>query len=602
MKRICNLHFAICILQFAMVFVLLGVPSASSQPPNPPAVDDVQDLVFLAEARPLLIRLHVRVDGKPLSAAWDDLMKFLFTTLDVNGDGALNAQEVERARTADQILGGGLGRRGFGGVMAQAPAGPTLEALDADKDGKVTPAELAAYYRKNGLAPVQMGGAQANPLGMANSFLGGRTDPTVAAVSAAAFARLDADKDGKLTQAELAAAPASLLPMDEDEDDIITARELVPDARPSTNLLDQFQMMAGPRGGANPADSNLVPLASPGEVPETLVRSMLERYGPKVDKPEEKRLGRMHLGLDAAMFARLDKNGDGAIDAAELAGFAKRPPDLEMVLRLGKKEATAARLEILPALLAEKATMKDGLAFLDLGTTRLDLQAGGEDGADRFSGLIRQQSVAQLKQADTNGDGVIDEGEAKNSRSFRGLFKSMDRDGDGKVTEQEMAAYFAQARELQTRARAACVSLVLVDQSRGLFDLLDANRDGRLSVREMRGAAALVAKLDRDGKGHLTSADIPRSYQLTLKRGPGGAGGLDPAAAFAALYGGSGSTEPAAPKGGPAWFRKMDRNRDGDVSPREFLFSAEQFRKIDTDGDGLISTAEAERYEASLRK
>ena len=46
----------------------------------------------------------------------------------------------------------------------------------------------------------------------------------------------------------------------------------------------------------------------------------------------------------------------------------------------------------------------------------------------------------------------------------------------------------------------------------------------------------------------------------------------------------------------------MDRNRDGDVSRKEFLFSDELFRQIDTDGDGLISVEEAERYDAQLRK
>jgi hypothetical protein len=55
------------------------------------------------------------------------------------------------------------------------------------------------------------------------------------------------------------------------------------------------------------------------------------------------------------------------------------------------------------------------------------------------------------------------------------------------------------------------------------------------------------------------------------------------------------------PARGPLWFRKMDRNGDGDVSPREFLGSRDDFRRIDTDGDGLISAEEAERYDAAVR-
>lgn len=44
---------------------------------------------------------------------------------------------------------------------------------------------------------------------------------------------------------------------------------------------------------------------------------------------------------------------------------------------------------------------------------------------------------------------------------------------------------------------------------------------------------------------------------------------------------------------GVEWFRGMDRNRDGDVSSREFTGSPEAFHRLDTDRDGLISPEEA---------
>ena len=51
----------------------------------------------------------------------------------------------------------------------------------------------------------------------------------------------------------------------------------------------------------------------------------------------------------------------------------------------------------------------------------------------------------------------------------------------------------------------------------------------------------------------------------------------------------------------PVWFRKMDRNNDGDISPREWLGTDEDFAAIDADGDGLISADEAIAFEAKKK-
>ena len=49
-----------------------------------------------------------------------------------------------------------------------------------------------------------------------------------------------------------------------------------------------------------------------------------------------------------------------------------------------------------------------------------------------------------------------------------------------------------------------------------------------------------------------------------------------------------------AESAGPVWFRKMDRNNDGDLSPHEFVGPRAAFDRLDADGDGLVDRQEAE--------
>jgi Ca2+-binding EF-hand superfamily protein len=353
----------------------------------------------------------------------------------------------------------------------------------------------------------------------------------------------------------------------------------------------------GPGKGLNLA----LLVSTPGEAPTGLAQKMRERYG------KDGKLDRKAMRLDEATFTALDANDDGVLDDNELARFVKRAPDLELIVRLGTREEGEGRVGVVsakggPAPLAGMVRMLPGLALLDLGVTRAELRVSDEYKMDRLGGVLRQQYGALFKQADKNGDGVVDATEAGSNNLFRGAFQAMDRDGDGKVSEAEFNAYLDLLQQLQARARRACVTLVLSDESRGLFDLLDVDRDGRLSVRELRGAVELLGKLD-GGKGHLTRADLPRSYRLTVRSGAAKKGGFDFSAIFEDIYGGSYQAEADdRPAAGPAWFRKMDRNRDGDVSRREWLGSEELFRRIDADGDGLISAAEAARYDALMRR
>jgi Ca2+-binding EF-hand superfamily protein len=573
-------------LSLAGILAAAAVLYAAASDEKPRAADsrDVQDFVLLAEQRPVLVRLHVFLDGKPFRDVWDEFVERMFKSLDRDGDGVLNADEALHTPPAAVLFGNGF----FNGISY-----PSMDALDADRDGKLTLDELKAYYRKNGVAPFQFQVHQdPAPLPFPANLRQPPPPPSSAAVTEALFSVLDANHDGKLSRDELAAAPAVLLRLDQNDDEMVSVQEIMTGADLRHAPARETKRL-----------SDLAPvfLVHSSEPDGDLARQLLSRYCK--GKAEGKTLSRQEIGLDEATFKQLDANGDGTLEADELSRFARRAPDLEMTFRLGSNGFREKPAEVHgPSPLAAKLHPLRLGTVLDLGSTRFDLVSDVRREPPYPVQVVRQFYKGQFGNADKGNKGYLDQKDAEGAPLFRSVFKQMDRDGDGKVTEKELTEFLELVHQQQAQAKASCALLTFGDEGNGLFDLMDINRDGRLSIREMRQAVKLLETLDRDGDGLLSRDEVPQSFELSLAPGGVGNSQLPPRLAMVVVRAGPLRPPTPRPTAGPLWFRAMDRNGDGDVSRREFPGTDEEFAAIDADGDGLISAEEATRYDALMRK
>lgn len=553
--------------------IALALASLGADAPSPPPAatsrpEAVQDVVFLGDRRPIFVRLRIALGDRPFRAAWADSVAAMHAFLDRDGDGTVTRAEAERGSLATLV------RIANGGTTAM----PRGDLDGRPRDGVISRDELAEALR-TALGPFRV---QAGKL----------AGPSVDSV----FERLDRDANGQIDRAELDAAEATLRRLDLDEDELIDAAETEPFADPNSAATDG---MAG--GRARAAEAPPVLDLAPDEGTLRPVRALLTRYdkarpgGPATGG--DNKLTAAEFAIDPAAFARADADGDAALDVEELRRFLARvAPDLTLDVTVpadpaGKPSAVVAPGTAVPAWARVRA-LGDGEIEIAADEARLEFRVdAGASGVE----TVKQVYQNQFNAADADNNGYVEREELTKDQShpspLAALFDLLDRDGDGKLYPAEVDAFIdAQARSARER-----MVLTASDQGRAIFSILDQNRDRMLGLRELRGTPARVAAWDRDRDGKVAAAEIPHHYRLTLGRGTFGAIGVNTglvADAAAGPRGGNPGTAADA-DAGPNWFRRMDRNRDNDVSPREFRGPVSQFERLDRDRDGLIDPSEA---------
>jgi Ca2+-binding EF-hand superfamily protein len=537
------------------VAVVATPAEAEPQPTPEPPPEPGERMLLLAPDGPLVLEVHVVIDGQSSRAVREQLIDELLRMGDKEGKGESRWSDAfEHPRFA-----------GFEQAYGSAQSGMDLQrqrkGYDRDSDGQINRYEAERFI------------AQAT--GGANIMLESRRRPL--SNHSPVERLLDANGDGILAADEWSLAAAELHQHDLDANDLLDPLELAAVGVGDPGELSSM-MNNRPLSETEPRALQLGARAS--------WRSIL--YWLEEDYLAGGSLSRQSFGSSADLFRHLDLDENDRLSREELERLGTAPADVELELRFGRAGVMGPGVSVISVaerLGPPKTVALPGDAGILLELPGLKIQLAARDLLPAQNYDEQAQGLISRLDADQNGYLEQDETERAETDGISGSFDNWDLDGDGKVFAAELADYLArQAPLVASRVRAA-----VDDQDDPLFWILDAGGDGRLSPRELQRAAERFVQFDRNGDGRLTSDEMPAVVRASFERGDRTTMN-QPAIQRNA-------PRPAAPAG-PRWFAAMDRNGDGDLSAGEFLGTAEQFKHLDSNADGFLDPAEADAASA----
>ena len=285
-------------------------------------------------------------------------------------------------------------------------------------------------------------------------------------------------------------------------------------------------------------------------------------------------------GFDPSSFiSRMDRNGNGNIDPDEMEGparfmlerMARNNPSID----ISKPIPISAITEAMASFRRdrgeggawggdspwggsggeESVSLEDRVLVPGFGVKR-DLSPVPGFGANPFKFAIKveeqdlREAAERIQRYDRNRDGTLDANEIREGR-FSDDAMTFDQNGDGKLTRDELAVRYAKRRQNASSSSSS------------------NQRDNRSQSGSMQPSR------QESEEGSLPNLfEKITSYRMADKDG-----------------------NPKRPAGLPEWFVRKDSDFDNQVSMKEFASKwtddvIEDFRRADTNEDGLITTRE----------
>jgi Ca2+-binding EF-hand superfamily protein len=539
-----RLRSSVLLLTGCVLWQTVGPDAAFSQSTSPTA-DERFDVLFLAADAPLWLRIRLEGARDSLHAVRQRYARMMIQSVDTDGDGLANSAEAARLPARGRL---GSSQPLLGENWKEFDTSPADGQLSADEYLSAVEAHLGGVFIIRRKPPQLVQSVQLLP-------------------------RLDRDGDGKISASEILNGPQTLAAFDFDDDGTFSPAELQP--------FPQAMLDAAMTGGP---DAQPEPFLVRDESTDRsgLISILYEKYAVGLG------ISLGQSGLSEFAFEAADSDGNGWLDETESDELLRPRAAVEIAVNIAAGQVRIGRLPRGSGRVIQLPLEHPRRLALQLSAEAVEFSA--HDNRYAASDQINLLKIRFL-QGDTDKNGYMGEQEFASLNGLEAGFADVDVDGDGKVFMDELERFL----RIESYLAQCSLEMEFEPVEKPLFALLDENLDRRITAREFAVAAERLQEFDQNGDGVLDARELDLLSRFRVKFAFAVPPAVRPEQNTAMISQRRMPVIGSTSRPGPTWFLNMDRNRDGEVTWREFLGPREAFERLDIDGSEWIDAAEAEQ-------